>query len=101
MDSAGPAPSELVPGLTEPRTLSLERFPIRERGSSVTRSGWRLSVACRERDGAIVLVETAAAEAFFRGEGVFLGWPRGRLEAAYRALLPPSDGPDFSLNQLG
>lgn len=99
MDSAGPA--ELVPGLTEPRTLSLERFPIRERENSVTRSGWRLSVACREGNGAIVLVETAAAEAFFRGEGVFLGWPRERLEAAYRALLPPSDGPVLELNQLG
>jgi hypothetical protein len=99
MDSNGPV--ELVPGLTEPRTRSLERFAIRERESSVTRSGWRLSVVCEQGDGAIVLVETASGEPFFRGEGVFLGWPRERLEAAYRALLPPSDGPAFTIHQLG
>ena len=101
MDNSGSTPAELVPGLTEPRAVSLERFLIRERESSVTRSGWRLSVACLEGEGAIVLVETAGVEALFRGEGVFLGWPRERLEAAYKALLPRSDRPDFSFNQLG
>jgi hypothetical protein len=33
---------------------------------------------------------------------VFLGWPQERLEAAYRALLPPpSEGPGDDHLQLG
>jgi hypothetical protein len=92
---------ELVPGLTEPRTRSLERYPVRTRDSSVTQSGWRLAVVCGQGEGAIVLVETSPEETFFRGEGVFLGWDGERLAAAYRALLPWSEGPAFSFNQLG
>ena len=41
------------------------------------------------------------AQKFYRGEGVFLGWPQERLEAAYRALLPPSEGPGDDHLQLG
>lgn len=94
-------PPELVPGLTEPRTRSLERCPVRTRDRSVTQSGWRLAVVCGQGEGTIVLVETSPEETFFRGEGVFLGWTREKLAAAYQALLPRSDGPGFSFNQLG
>jgi len=92
---------EIVPGLTNPRPLSLERFPIRTRGGSVTQSAWRLSVTCGEGEGAIVFVETLPEETLYRGEGVFLGWPRERLEVAYRALLPVSDERPLEMNQLG
>ena len=92
---------ELVPGLTNPRALSLERFPIRTRDSSVTQSAWRLSVACGEGEGSVVFVETSTEETLYRGEGVFLGWPQERLEVAYRALLPVSDEQPLEMNQLG
>ena len=92
---------ELVPGLTNPRALSLERFPIRMRDSSVTQSAWRLSVACGEGEGTIVFVEAPPEETLCRGEGVFLGWPQERLEAAYRALLPEPDERPLEMNQLG
>jgi len=88
-------------GLTDARALSLERVAIRTRDRAVTHAGWRLTVSCAEGEGAIVLVENSTAETFLRGEGVFLGWPRERLEAAYRDLLPRAEGPDFELNQLG
>jgi hypothetical protein len=101
-DQVGPTDSrEPQAGLTEPRVLSLERFPVRMRDRAVTQSGWRLAVVCAEGAGAIVLVETSPAETFFRGEGVFLGWPSERLEAAYRALLPRAEGPEFELSQFG
>ena len=92
---------ELVPGLTEPRALSLERFAIRTRGLAVTQSAWRLSVVCREGEGAIVFVEASPEETLYRGEGIFLGWPQERLEAAYRALTPESDERPLEMNQLG
>jgi hypothetical protein len=90
----------LVPGLTDPRALSLERTPIRTRESSVTRSAWRLTVASVEGGGSIALVE-AGEETRYRGDGVFLGWPQERLEAAYRALLPESDEGTIQLQQFG
>ncbi|MEP6994499.1 MAG: hypothetical protein ABI968_08270 [Acidobacteriota bacterium] len=90
-----------MPGLTEPRALSLERFAVRTRDSAVTRSAWRLAVGCEQGDGAIILVEGAPAETFLRGEGIFLGWSPERLGMAYRALLPRSPSPGFELNQLG
>jgi hypothetical protein len=67
----------------------------------VTQSGWCLSAACGEGPGAIVRVEDASGQSVFRGEGVFLGWSRERLEAAYRALLPGAGEPDFEIHQLG
>jgi len=94
-------PVELVPGLTDPRALSLERFPIRARGGSSTQSAWRLSVACGEGQGAIIFLEVSPDEAFYRGEGVFLGWTQERMEAAYRVLLPKSEEPAFETQQLG
>ncbi len=67
----------------------------------MTQSGWRLAVACGEGPGAIVRVEDASGESFFRGEGVFLGWSREKLEAAFGALLPGAGEPDFEIHQLG
>jgi hypothetical protein len=95
------SPEEIVPGLTNQRTLALERFLIRLRGGSATQSAWRLSVASEEGQGAIILVEASPEEKFYRAEGVFLGWPQERLEAAYRALLPRPEEDGFELHQLG
>ena len=99
-NSAAEPSVPLVPGLTDPRALGLERCPIRTRESGVTRSGWRLSIESVEGSGAIVLVDEAEP-ALFRGDGIFLGWPRERLEAAYRALLPAKDERPFDIGQLG
>ena len=88
-------------GLTEPRALSLERFLIRTRGGSATQSAWRLAVVCGEGQGAIIFVEVASDETFYRGEGIFLGWPQDRMAAAYRALLPKSEETSFETQQLG
>ncbi|MGE5277127.1 MAG: hypothetical protein ACM3SU_09045 [Acidobacteriota bacterium] len=92
---------EAVAGLTGARATSLERIPTRSRESAVTASSWRLSVTSAEGDGAIVLVETSASEEFFRGEGVFLGWPPERLRAAYEVLRPRSEERAMEMPQLG
>jgi hypothetical protein len=93
-------PESPVAGLTNPQGLGLERFLIRTRGGSATQSAWRLPVACAEGQGAIILVESSPEETFYRGEGVFLGWPQDRLEAAYQALLPKTEE-SFETQQLG
>jgi len=98
-ESAGPI--EPVSGLTSPRGLSLERFPIRTRESGVALSAWRLVVICEEGEGAIVGVEAAPEGQIYRGEGVFLGWSQDRLAAAYGALRPSSEEPGFEVQQLG
>ena len=98
MDDVG---EEGVPGLTNPRVLALDRFLIRLRDGSATQSAWRLSVESDEGQGAIILVETSPAETFYRGEGVFLGWPQDRLGSAYRALLPKPEADGFNMQQLG
>lgn len=100
-ESESPGPGDPLGGLKEARCLSLERVAIQTRESVTTRAGWRLSAACAEGDGAISLIELSPTVSLYRGDGVFLGWPAQRLEAAYRALLPPSDGHRFELNQLG
>jgi hypothetical protein len=98
----GPRPDPLG-GLTNCRYLALERAAIRTRENSMTRSGWKLWASSEEGEGAISLIEISSTVALFRGEGVFLGWPSEKLEAAYRALLPPSDTSDEgpALQQLG
>jgi hypothetical protein len=92
---------ELVPGLTNPRVVALDRFLIRLRDGSATQSAWRLSVESDEGQGAIILVEASPEETFCRGEGVFLGWPQERLASAYRALLPKPEADGFQMQQLG
>jgi hypothetical protein len=74
--------------LTNPRGVRLERFSIRSREASVTLSAWRLDVGADEGSGTITLVEGSPGPSFFRGDGVFLGWPQGRLSGAYEALVP-------------
>ena len=98
---SGDGPIEPVSGVTSPRGLSLERFPIRTRESGATLSAWRLVVICEEGQGAIVGVESAPEEQIYRGEGVFLGWSQDRLAAAYGALRPSSEETDFGVQQLG
>lgn len=87
--------------MTNPRGVALDRFPIRLREGSTTQAGWRLSVESEEGPGAIVFVETSPDETHYRGEGVFLGWPRERMALAYQALLPASDADRFEMPQLG
>jgi hypothetical protein len=93
--------AELVPGLTNPRSLGLERFLIRLRDGSATQSAWRLAVESGEGRGAIIYVEISPEQTFFRGDGVFLGWPQDRMASAYRALLQTPEGPEFESQQLG
>ena len=92
---------EGVAGLTNPRVLALDRFLIRLRDGSATQSAWRLPVESDEGPGAIILVEASPGETFYRGEGVFLGWPQDRLGSAYRALLPKLAADGFQMQQLG
>ncbi len=89
--ATGPDP---LRGLTNCRYLSLERAAIRTRESSITRAGWKLWASCEEGEGSISLIEISPTVSLYRGDGVFLGWESGRLEAAYRRLLPPSDTRD-------
>ena len=95
------AVEEIVPGLTNPRVLALDRFLIRLRDASATQSAWRLSVESDGGQGAIIFVEASPEETFFRGEGIFLGWPQDRLGSAYRALLPKPEADGFQMQQLG
>ncbi len=90
-----------VPGLTGARAVSLERFPVRIREGSATLSAWRLAVESAEGAGAIVLAEISPRESYYRGEGIFLGWPRERLMAAYLALLPKAEDERFEPQQMG
>jgi hypothetical protein len=97
-EESRPGPS--IPGLTNPRSLGLQRFPIRTRESGATLSAWRLAVACEEGEGVLVCIDSVD-ETLYRGEGVFLGWDQERLAAAYRALQFPSDEAPFEISQLG
>ena len=90
-----------VPGLTNPRGLGLERFPIRAREQLMTLSAWRLSASADEGDGTITLVELPSGEILRRGDGIFLGWTQERLGRAYDALVPRDDAPPPEMLQLG
>ncbi len=95
------ASTQALAGLTGARALALERYAIRTREAGVTGAAWRLEVGCAEGPGAIVCVDAASGPPHYRGEGVFLGWPRERLEAAYFALRPVDSSPPLEFNQLG
>jgi hypothetical protein len=88
-------------GVTNPSCSGLERMAIRLRESTHTLSAWRLGVTCDEGRGAIALVETPGGGTLYRGEGLFLGWPQERLEAAYRRLLPGGGEPEPDFVQGG
>jgi hypothetical protein len=79
----------------------LERVNVRSRLSQVTRAAWKLEASSSTGDGTIVLVEVSAQEIHYRGEGIFLGWPRERLARAYQALLPKPAEADPVSPQLG
>jgi hypothetical protein len=96
-----PESPDLVPGLTSPRAVPLERFLIRIRESSATRSAWRLAVEAGEGTGSITLVEAIPGTPLYRGDGVFLGWTQERMAAAYAALLPAPERDSFETQQLG
>lgn len=51
--------------------------------------------------GAIVLLELSSGEHYYRGEGVFLGWPQDQLASAYHALLPEQPEAETQTIQLG
>ena len=76
---------------------ALERVPVRLRESGHTQSAWRLSVDSDEGAGTITLLDSM----FYRGDGVFLGWPQEQLARVYEALNVAEDGPRFELSQLG
>lgn len=90
----------LVSGLTDPRGLALERVPIRTRELPVTLSAWRLSAEAAEGAGSIARVESGDT-VFYRGDGIFLGWPQDRLAEIYAAIRPADDAPPFETQQLG
>lgn len=75
---------------------SLERVPIRVREGGSTISAWRMTVDTPTGMGTITLVDS-----FYRGEGVFLGWPQEKLASEYARLNTPPDDPRFELQQLG
>ena len=87
--------------LAGPWSSALDRFLLRTREGSSTRSGWRISFANDAGAGAIVLVEIGDGRALYRGEGVFLGWPQESLAEGYRRLLPAPDAEPFEPAQLG
>ena len=75
------------------------REHIRVREAAVTLSAWRIDVDAPRGPGWIVLAEHSAS--WYRGDGVFLGWSQQRLEAAWRALLPPPQKEELDFPQLG
>lgn len=88
-------------GLTDVAAGALERVAIRTRESGLTLAAWRLAASSAQGEGTIFLVETPGGGALFRGDGVFLGWPQPRLEAAYRRLQPGGGEPEPDAGQLG
>ena len=76
---------------------SLERTPVRTRGSNVTTSAWRMTIDARDGRGTITLIDSTA----FRGEGAFLGWSQDALRDTYQKLATQDDSPQPDLQQWG
>jgi hypothetical protein len=95
--------TELEPfeGLTEVVGGELERVAIRLRESAMTLSAWRLGFVSAQGKGVIFLVETPGGGSLLRGDGICLGWPQQRLEAAYHRLLPGGGSSEPDAGQLG
>ena len=91
----------LVPGLTQPRAVSLERSALRIRESSSTQSGWRMTIESAEGAGSILLLEAVPGGPLYRGDGIFLGWTQERMAAAYAALRSEPETESFETQQLG
>ena len=88
-------------GLSDATGATLDRVAIRTRESGLTFSAWRLGVSWAQGEGVIFLVETPGGGTLYRGDGVCLGWPQQRLEAAYRLLLPGGSDPEPDAGQAG
>jgi len=88
-----------IEGLGSVSPSAPSRVHIRVREATVTLSAWRIDAASPRGQGWIVLAEHNAA--WYRGDGVFLGWAQPRLEAAWRALLPPPEKENLDIPQLG
>jgi len=88
-----------IEGLGAVTPSSPTRQHIRVREATVTISAWRIDAVSPRGAGWIVLAEHNSS--WYRGDGVFLGWPQPRLEAAWRALLPPPEKPELDFPQLG
>ncbi len=100
-EAISPDEATILPGLTNPRGLGLQRCLIRTRQLSVTLSAWRLTVASEQGEGTITLVETPSGETFYRGDGALLGWDQDRLAGAYAALAPTEQAAAPDMPQLG
>lgn len=87
--------------LAAPWSSALERFLVRTREDSTTRSMWRIAMTGENGAGAIVQIELADGRALYRGDGVFLGWTQDALAEGYRRLLPKGDEEQFEPAQLG
>jgi hypothetical protein len=88
-------------GLTQIAAGPIERVPVRLRESTNTTAAWRLDISCDQGTGHIVQVDTSSGT-FFRGDGLFLGWPQERLADLYRTVTGwNKSGPDLVLQQLG
>jgi hypothetical protein len=96
-----PSDTPIFAGLSGLSASPLTRVPVRTRSTSVTLSAWRLEVTSDQGSGSIVLAEAAAGEAYYRGEGIFLGWPQDRLAEVYHALQPPGEDQGLDTPQLG
>jgi hypothetical protein len=75
------------------------RTAIRVREVSVTISAWRIEIDSPRGHGWITLAEHGGS--WYRGDGVFLGWPQPRLQAAWQALLPAPEKAELDFPQLG
>lgn len=101
MPTDAPQFPELDRLLAAPWSSALDRFLLRTREGTSTRSGWRVSFATEAGAGAIVLVEIGDGSTLYRGEGVFLGWQQDALAEGYSRLLPRPDEEPFEPSQLG
>ncbi|HTR03784.1 MAG TPA: hypothetical protein VMN82_11350 [Thermoanaerobaculia bacterium] len=81
----------------------VERAAARAREAAHTFSAWVLRVETDRGPGAIARVEPTPDEAYWRGDGVFLGWTAGRLAAAWDAIRATEPAPEAvpDLPQLG
>jgi uncharacterized damage-inducible protein DinB len=79
---------------------SLERAPTRVREIGTTVSAWQMIVDSDRGSGTITLIDVSG-QPFYRGEGIFVGWPQEQLAAEYQRLNKPPDEPTFDLQQLG
>jgi hypothetical protein len=90
-----------IAGLSGVSAQPLARVPVRTRSAGVTVSAWRLEVTSDQGPGAIVLAPPSTGEAYYRGDGIFLGWAQERLAEVYAALRARDEDGGLDLPQLG